>query len=168
VLAEFDGTDDFLAVDQGFADLDEALTVVLVVVPRNTSVDYQPVVYLATDSTDTNYLGLYLRKDGWELTVSNYGAGDTGVLTQGSAVRLQARTDWLSGTAMRLCRPEADHEQIPGPDGGARGVNFIGNAVADSALEGGVAELIVYSRLLGNPEMAQVNSYLAAKWGVCP
>ena len=68
---------------------------------------------------------------------------------------------------MRLCRPESDHNAIPGPDGGARAVNFIGNAVRDFPLEGGVAELIVYSRLLGNPETAQVNSYLAAKWGVC-
>lgn len=168
-LVEFDGVDDALRIDAGFKALTTAITILAVVVPRDVSSDFQPVFYAAPDATDAKYVALFVRKDGWELSATHYGAGQAAVLQAGVAAKLQTRETWGEGTGLRTCEPESDSNSIPGPENtDVQTTNFIGGSINDPPFHGALAELLVYGSELPNADVAAVNGYLADKWGVCP
>lgn len=167
-LLEFDGKDDYLALPEGFANFSAGLTFFAVAQYLEES-ECAAVMQFSNDSeVDDIDFGRFQGALHYEVG-ENYVNASQGTLSVGPLTLLEFAHDEDEGVELRMDGQFMTAGEMPLPSVVSRVGNFVGRSLYRdcSPLKGSVAEILFYSRPLGQEERLLVEQYLSKKWGCC-
>ena len=160
---EFDGVDDLMKFQSGFADFSNGLSWFAVVNPKSADCSSIMEMSNGTEIQDVE-IGVYQKI--WQYEVLNGDATGGTVASQPELLGVVQHPDM--SVELRLDSMQLDKTTFDLPEKIARQQNFLGGTLyADcNVYQGQISEIVLYSRAVTDVELIKIEAYLHQHWSL--